>query len=638
MSPQQRVCKSLGILGLALAVPALAFGQPSYVTQGGEYAPAGNLPGDQTYSSLSLGPSGGYLVWQDNITDGDGLGISAIRLDSSFSGSLATFRVNQQGAGDQERPQVSLLKSGGAAFVWQGGKQSFQHIYARFLSSSNTWVAGDVMVNTATNYQINPVIATLTNGNVIVAWGSYNQDAADGLQGVYAQQLSPTGQKVGGEFPVNQFTAHNQRTPAMAALSSGGFVVVWVSEGERATQSVGANGAAGAGYNSVDVYARLYNSAGVPLSNEILVNTGTNICANPTVAAASDGSFIVVWGQKDTVVRNNSWDVFSRRFSATGSGGAVLGVNTQLYGDQYAPKISSVGTDYLVVWTSLGQDGSREGVYGQFLRGDGSASGGEFRVNTTILNQQEFQAVASDGAGRFLVTWSSYAGGLNSLDLYAQRYATFQQPLAPLGAPFVSALSSYNLSVTWPPLAGFSVDHFNLYVDGSATPVAVTNTMWENQGFYSPGSTHTFQLTYVLTDGRVSPLSAVATGTTWGADGNFDGLPDDWQARYWGPNPANWPPPSVHLGGSVGPTVVQVFLWGSNPLDPGTWLKAGISHTYQGWFLSWNTQPGLVYQVEASTDFTTWSDLGSPRFAAGSADSLYLGLANNGYYRIKRIR
>src|SRR5579872_6018855 len=233
MSPQQRVCKSLGILGLALAVPALAFGQPSYVTQGGEYAPAGNLPGDQTYSSLSLGPSGGYLVWQDNITDGDGLGISAIRLDSSFSGSLATFRVNQQGAGDQERPQVSLLKSGGAAFVWQGGKQSFQHIYARFLSSSNTWVAGDVMVNTATNYQINPVIATLTNGNVIVAWGSYNQDAADGLQGVYAQQLSPTGQKVGGEFPVNQFTAHNQRTPAVAALSSGGFVIVWVSEGER---------------------------------------------------------------------------------------------------------------------------------------------------------------------------------------------------------------------------------------------------------------------------------------------------------------------------------------------------------------------------------------------------------------------
>ena len=100
---------------------------------------------------MALSVSGGYLVWQDNITDGDGLGISALRLDSSFSGALSPFRVNSIGAGDQENPQVSLLNGGGAVFVWQGGQQGFQHIYARFLSAGNLWLGGDMQVNTFTN-------------------------------------------------------------------------------------------------------------------------------------------------------------------------------------------------------------------------------------------------------------------------------------------------------------------------------------------------------------------------------------------------------------------------------------------------------------------------------------------------------
>src|SRR5208283_1246322 len=105
---------------LALAAPAVVLGQTNYLPNGVEYAIAGSLLGDQTWPQLGLSPSGGFLVWEDNITDGDGLGVSALRLDSSFSGSpapLSSFRVNSIGAGDQEHPQVSLLNGGGAAFV-----------------------------------------------------------------------------------------------------------------------------------------------------------------------------------------------------------------------------------------------------------------------------------------------------------------------------------------------------------------------------------------------------------------------------------------------------------------------------------------------------------------------------------------
>src|ERR1035441_6420750 len=119
---------------LVFAAPAAVFAQSnSYITNGVEYNIAGLLPGDQSHPSLGIGTTGGYIVWEDNLTDGDGLGISARRLGSSLSGSFSSFRVNAIGAGDQEHSQVALLANGGAVFVWQGGRRGYQHVYARFL-------------------------------------------------------------------------------------------------------------------------------------------------------------------------------------------------------------------------------------------------------------------------------------------------------------------------------------------------------------------------------------------------------------------------------------------------------------------------------------------------------------------------
>jgi hypothetical protein len=79
--------------------------------------------------------------------------------------------------------------------------------------------------------------------------------------------------------------------------------------------------------------------------------------------------------------------------------------------------------DYLVTWTSLGQDGSREGVYGKFLPRDGSPTNSEFRVNTTTMSRQMHPAVAADGSAQFVAVWTSFVGIDGSMDLYAQHYA-----------------------------------------------------------------------------------------------------------------------------------------------------------------------------------------------------------------------
>lgn len=444
------------------------------------------------------------------------------------------------------------------------------------------------------------------------------------MQGVYAQLFSPTGQKIGSETPVNQTTAYNQRTPAVAALSDGRFVVVWVSEQQRFT-------------NSVDVYARFFGAGGAAAGNEFLVNTGTNICANPSVAAASDESFTVAWGQKDLEVLANSWDIFARTFSSAGVGSAVRRVNTTLYGDQYAPKISAAGTDYLVVWTSMGQDGSREGVFGQYLGSDGSLSGTEFLVNTTVVSQQMHPAVASDGVSRFLVAWSSFVGGFNSFDLFAQRYSTTIQPLTAMAAPFVNVLSSNSLAVSWPPLSGFSVADYEVYADGAATATAVvTNTWWDMTGL-APASTHSFQVAYVLTDGRRSPMSATTSGRTYAGGATWGGIPQEWMTKYFGSDMFSWPSPYADSDGD-GVSNYNEFLAGTDPTSANSVLKIRLQPTPQGLFLNWNTQPSLIYQVQTSPDLKTWSNLGDPRYAAGTIDSVYVGGSKADYYRVLRLR
>jgi hypothetical protein len=624
---------------LAVAAPAVVLGQTNYLPNGVEYAIAGSLPGDQAFPQISLNASGGYLVWEDHITDGDGLGISALRLDGSFSGSpgpLSSFRVNSIGAGDQEHAQVSMLNSGGAVFVWQGGQQGFQNIYARFLSAGNLWPAGDMQVNAFSNTcQINPVIATLANGNVAVAWASFNQAAPTSLQDVYATLLSPTGQKLTNDFHVNQFVSYNQRNPAIAALSDGRFVLVWVSEQQNSLDAAG-DTAGLSSAASVDVYARIFSADGVPAGNEFLVNTGSSICSSPHVAAAPGGTFMVAWGERDRLGSTNGWDIWGRIFSSAGIGGTARCINTTRFGDQYLPIISWDGTDYVVVWTSLGQDGSREGVFGQFLHDDGSPDQGEFQVNTTWVSQQMQPAVASDGQGRFLVTWTSFVGGASGFDLYAQRYVNVSQPLLPMSAPFIHVpfIVSNNVyqpqvQVSWPVQAGLSIDHYDVYV-GGALAVSLSTNIWTMTATNS--TSYSFQVDYVTTSGRRSPLSPAARGTTWTGQIYGNELPVEWMAQYWGYG-NQWPLPSDRVAPG-GPTILQVFLTGADPTNPVAWLRTAINLTAQGYFLTWNPQPGMTYQVQTSTNLTTWVNTGSPRFAAGSIDSLYIGLSSAGYYRV----
>lgn len=641
-----------------------AFGQTNYYNPNGtEYAIVGNLPGDQVYPDVAVNPSGGVVVWQDNVTVEGGWGISARQLDGTLSGSLGTFSVNTTNVtGNQQNPRVALLKGGGSVFVWQGGPTGFQHIYARFRNSTNVFMTNEFLVNTPTNcYQANPAVTVLNNSNVVVVWSSFDEASSNSMQDVYGQILSPGGKKIGGEFIINQYTNFNQRSPAVAALTGGGFVVTWISEQERysgpsftnSSSSFITVSASSLPNPSVDVYARLYNASGTAQGNEFPVNADNNPCANAAVSGASDGSFLVVWAERDVVNLSNGFDIYGRVFTngTSTSGASNFLVNTYQYGDQYYPRIAALGLDYLVTWTSLAEDGSREGVYGQYVHNNGSLTGSQFLVNTTTQGSQMQQAVASDGSTQFLAVWTSFSGLADGFDLYAQRYINADAVLVAMPAPFVwepfvlsNKVYQPTLVVSWAPLLGLSVSNYEVYVDGATLPAAmVTSNQWNMTAAngLTTNSTHSFQVDYVMNDGRRSPISPSSSGTTWSGL-SWGGIPYEWMAAYFGGysnghyTTTFWPSASLSL--APGLTLYQVFLSGGDPLDPTTWLNVRFAKTSMGMFIIWNTQPGATYQVQTTTNFITWSSLGSPRFAAGTSDSINVGSGPVSFYRVLLMR
>lgn len=638
MPLKRNLCALMPVLVVAGLSSLSLSGQSAYDPQGGEYRIAGELSGDQVNADMALGDSGGYLVWQDNRTDGSGSGIGAVRISNGGTAGFEPFQVNCVATGNQDNPQVVALDNGGFLIVWQGGGlSSGQNIFGRVIGTDGTFVnPSDVRVSgEAGDTKITPTAAALAGGGAVVAWSSYGQDDPGNvvrqrrtLPGIYAQILDSAGGKIGGEFRLNHQIEFGQRSPSLAGLSGGRFIAVWVNERLR---GVGESEE----LEAVDIVGRIYGANPVSaLTGEFVVNTATNLCAHPRVVAAGSG-FTVVWSERNLGDQEALWDVKARHFATESgqSGLPVVTLNSYTYGDQYRPVIAKAGSEQMVVWSSMGQDGSKEGVHGRFLS-LGVPLGEEFRVNTETASKQFFPEVVASGEAAFLVTWSSFVGGAGSVDLIAQRYAV-SLPKPP--APIVSALSPYELLVAWPPMAGFDVMEYVLFMDGNATPL-VSSEVFQKVGNLNQGSTHAFRLAYRLQDGRLSPLSDSTSGKTWGADMNFDGLPDDWQRAFFGNNSGSWPSALADTDGDGFDNRTE-FLAGTNPASALSVLRLNIDGTEQGWRVGWNTTPGLVYRLQSSTDFDNWSDVGGYRFAAGSSDAAFLEVADGmAYYRLVRLR
>ena len=472
-APASATCRWIlaALLGLNAMVAGVATAEEAVI---------GNQPGEQDFPALSIGASGGYLAFEDNRTGSgrDGRDISAVALNSELQAHGEPFRVNQLSLGKNEKPQVLTLGNGNTLFAWEVRQGSKAGIYTRVLGTNGLFTSGDTLLNiptlkqtikqtakwtahyrgkwkarthkfkdiiTNTREQAGAVsMASLPDGGAVLVYhavrrcetnswylkdvvyisrGNFRTNAVltpirmtgDWMHDVFMQRLDAAGQKVGEEILVNQSTDFNQRTPSVATLENGNLVVAWVSE-SPVSSDWRAN-------FRVDLMGRVFDAQGQPISDEFPVAAADNLIqANPVVSATTGGGFTVLWSQQEGTT-TRGWDVYARSFGADASAsGAAFRVNSYTTGDQFAPRIASSGGQQLVVWTSISQDGSREGVFGRVLQ-SGALAEPEFQVNATTVSRQYHPAVATDGQGRALTVWAGFVGAATGFDLFSHKSA-----------------------------------------------------------------------------------------------------------------------------------------------------------------------------------------------------------------------
>ena len=284
-------------------------------------------------------------------------------------------------------------------------------------------------VNTfTTNVQDTPAAAADPSGNFVVVWQGLGQDGS--LLGIFGQRYASTGVPLGPEFRVNTNTIGTQALPDVASDAFGNFVVVWQSN-QDAPANFGIFGQL-----SASIFGQRYASTGAPLGPEFRVNTyTTNDQFVPSVAADPSGNFVVVWSSYGQ--DGSNFGIFGQRFASTGAPlSPEFRVNTYTTNGQFIdPSGNAVAQDapgnFVVVWTGTLQDGSATGIHGQRFASSGVPLGPEFRVNSYTFGTQEAPAVAGDSAGNFVVVWYGEDG--SAFGIFGQRYASTG---APLGAEF----------------------------------------------------------------------------------------------------------------------------------------------------------------------------------------------------------
>ena len=334
------------------------------------------------------------VVWDSYKQDGYWWGVFGQRLDADGGPVGSEFQVNETTDEDQMNAAVAAAADGSFVVVWQGDIVGGTEIYARRYNVSGVPLGGEFVVNSsASGNQTVPRVTFDGNGRSMVVW--QGRDASG--PGVFARVFSAAGVPLADEFAVNTTTPESQGFPDVAGSSAGGFVVVW----ESYTQDDGL---------SDGVIGRRFESTGVAVGGEIMVNE--LVAGNqelPAVAVAGEGRFIVVW-EDDAGLDGALGSIRGRWFDDTGS--PVWGgfqINTYGAGDQGRPAVMAEPNGRaVVVWEGRnGQDGSEIGVFERALYDDDTFATGEIQLNTYTGESQYQPAVACSSAGEFLGVWTS---------------------------------------------------------------------------------------------------------------------------------------------------------------------------------------------------------------------------------------
>ena len=243
--------------------------------------------GRQWGAEVAALSGGGFVVsWMSSTPENDQVWAMARVYRGDGTPLSSEIAAHPEPGARQGMPGVTGLADGGFVLVWPVamlGTPSEYALEGRVFSALGAPVGPVTLLSAfGLTSQRDVHLATLTNGDLVMAWGWDRYDGSSA--GIVARILAPNLVPRGANFLPAAITHDAQSTPRVAALADGGFIVTWEST-------------ITAGY---DVRARVFSAAGEPTTGEIAVNgtdtSGVQRGARPV--ALADGRVLVAYGDE----------------------------------------------------------------------------------------------------------------------------------------------------------------------------------------------------------------------------------------------------------------------------------------------------------------------------------------------------
>jgi hypothetical protein len=366
-------------------------------------------------------------------------------------------------AGDQTEAAATTLPNGRFFAAWTEplGASATKSVQARVIKTDGTPLASQFQANsTDANDQFDPSLATLANGNVVVTFTDTSVHANGDIRG---RVFTSTGTALGADFPVATVSTSDPQVierdsqSSVAALAGGQFAVVWRDEATvhgfefdslglrvfnangspaTATSFIGFNGSpftsehpsiaalASGGFVVVwtqqpvgggdsEVRFALFNATGQNVSNSstgVLLDAAGSINRDIHVTGLPDGGFAVAYTD-NAVAGGSGIDISARVFNGDGSPrSSFLAVNDVTAGSQDDATISTLANGGFVVGFLDLASGTGDNYYQQAYDASGNPLGPNHLAAQSVIDAQTF-ALAGGLVGSIDESNQPEAGG-----------------------------------------------------------------------------------------------------------------------------------------------------------------------------------------------------------------------------------
>jgi hypothetical protein len=159
-----------------------------------------------------------------------------------------------------------------------------------------------------------------------------------------------------------------------------------------------------------EVHGRRFAANGTPVGNDFLINTADQRTESETdVAVHSDGRVLVVWRDPEEAISGS--EIHGRMYSpGLVAQGAEFRINTTLADNQSWPKVAPFGQGgFFVVWESVsssGADAEPNSIEGRMVTGNNAFGSAQFLVNQWTINNQHHPGAGGTN-GRAAIAWAA---------------------------------------------------------------------------------------------------------------------------------------------------------------------------------------------------------------------------------------